>query len=72
MTATEPSSMWTSPDKVPLNAEVLKNGLKQMTEANMSLFAENQILRSRADRMADYLRHVSIEAEKNLESDKWA
>jgi regulator of replication initiation timing len=40
--------------------KVLKDGLSQMTEANMSLFAENQILRSRLDRMAEYLRHVSM------------
>ncbi|NBO26766.1 MAG: hypothetical protein EBU96_08275 [Actinobacteria bacterium] len=61
MTATETPSI-----------EIIKNGLRQMTEANMSLFAENQILRSRVDRMAEYLRHVSLEAEKNLESDRWA
>lgn len=41
-------------------SEIIKNGLAQMTEANMSLFAENQILRSRLDRMAEYLRHVSM------------
>lgn len=41
-------------------SEIIKNGLTQMTEANMSLFAENQILRSRLDRMAEYLRHVSM------------
>lgn len=40
--------------------KVLKDGLLQMTDANMSLFAENQILRTRLEKMSEYLRHVSM------------
>lgn len=47
------------------NIEVLKSGLQQMSEANQSLFAENQILRSRLDRLSEYLRHVSVLEEEH-------